>query len=179
MEFGSRLLNALLQIGVPNRVASLNQAAILNHLGRHAFSRMGKLKLSQYLADLEEKYGMVLYVVDTNVTSAWTQTCISQADCILLVGLAEGPPDIGEYERFLLGMKTTARKELVLLHSDRYLAPGLTRKWLRVSLSCRFRASTDCFRTVSGLMEGIIISKWSSAPALDQYIPKSGALDQH
>ncbi len=59
VEFGSRLMNALTQIGVPNGVTSLNQAAILNHLGRHAFSRMGKLKLSQYLADLEEKYGMV------------------------------------------------------------------------------------------------------------------------
>lgn len=133
IEFGSRLMNALVQIGTPNGVTSLNQAAILNHLGRHAFSRMGKLKLSQYLADLEEKYGMVLYVADTSVNSPWTQTCISQADCILLVGLAEGSPDIGEYERFLLGMKTTARKELVLLHADRYSPPGLTRKWLRVS----------------------------------------------
>lgn len=62
VEFGSRLMNALTQIGAPNGVTSLNQAAILNHLGRHAFSRMGKLKLSQYLADLEEKYGLVLYV---------------------------------------------------------------------------------------------------------------------
>jgi lysophospholipid hydrolase len=62
VEFGSRLMNALTQIGAPNGVTSLNQAAILNHLGRHAFSRMGKLKLSQYLADLEEKYGLVLYI---------------------------------------------------------------------------------------------------------------------
>lgn len=131
VEFGSRLMNALSQIGVVNGVTSLNQAAILNHLGRHAFNRMGRLKLSQYLADLEEKYGMVLYVADTNVNSPWTQTCISQADCILLVGLAEGSPNIGEYERFLLGMKTTARKELVLLHVERYSPPGLTRKWLR------------------------------------------------
>lgn len=131
VEFGSRLLSALTQIGVVNGVTSLNQAAILNHLGRHAFSRMGKLKLSQYLADLEERYGMLLYIVDTNVSSPWTQTCISQADCILLVGLAEGSPSIGEYERFLLGMKTTARKELVLLHTERYSPPGLTRKWLR------------------------------------------------
>ena len=131
VEFGSRLMNALTQIGVVNGVTSLNQAAILNHLGRHAFSRMGKLKLSQYLADLEERYGMLLYVADTNVNSPWTQTCISQADCILLVGLAEGSPNIGEYERFLLGMKTTARKELVLLHVERYSPPGLTRKWLR------------------------------------------------
>lgn len=131
VEFGSRLLSALTQIGVVNGVTSLNQAAILNHLGRHAFSRMGKLKLSQYLADLEERYGMLLYIADTNVSSPWTQTCISQADCILMVGLAEGSPNIGEYERFLLGMKTTARKELVLLHMERYSPPGLTRKWLQ------------------------------------------------
>lgn len=131
VEFGNRLLTALTQIGVTNGVISLNYAAILNHLGRHAFTRMGKLKLSQYLADLEERYGMLLYIADTNVNSPWTQTCITQADCILLVGLAEGSPSIGEYERFLLGMKTTARKELVLLHVERYSPPGLTRKWLR------------------------------------------------
>ena len=130
-EFGNRLHTALTQIGVVNGVTTLNQAAIFNHLGRHAFSKMGKLKLSQYLADLEERYGMLLYIADTNVNSPWTQTCISQADCILLVGLAEGSPSIGEYERFLLGMKTTSRKELVLLHVERYSPPGLTRKWLR------------------------------------------------
>lgn len=131
VEFGGRLLSALSQIGVANGVTSLNQAAILNHLGRHAFSRMGKLKLSQYLADLEERYGMLLYIADTNVNSPWTQTCIAQADCILLIGLAEESPSIGEFERFLLGTKTTARKELVLLHVERYSPPGLTRKWLR------------------------------------------------
>lgn len=131
VEFGHRLLNALHQIGVTNGVTSLNQAAILNHLGRHAFTKMGKLKLSQYLADLEEKYGMVLYIADTNVNAPWTQTCITQADCILLVGVAGSSPNIGEYERFLLGMKTTARKELVLLHSERYCSPGLTRRWLK------------------------------------------------
>ena len=131
VEFGSRLLTALSQIGVTNGVISLNQAAIFNHLGRHAFSRMGKLKLSQYLADLEDRYGLLLYIADTNVNSPWTQTCIAQADCILLVGLAESSPDVGEYEKLLLGMKTTALKELVLLHVDRYSPSGLTRKWLR------------------------------------------------
>lgn len=131
VEFGHRLMNSFHQVGVTNGVTSLNQAAILNHLGRHAFSKMGKLKLSQYLADLEEKYGMVLYIADTNVNAPWTQTCITQADCILLVGLAESSSNIGEYERFLLGMKTTARKELVLLHAERYCPSGLTRRWLK------------------------------------------------
>lgn len=60
--FASRLMNALAQVGTPNGATSLNQAAILNHLGKHAFNKMGKLKLSQYLADLEEKYGLVVYV---------------------------------------------------------------------------------------------------------------------
>ncbi|KAF4125228.1 lysophospholipid hydrolase [Geosmithia morbida] len=131
VEFGHRLMNALAQVGPPNGATSLNQAAILKHLGKHAFNKMGKLRLSQYLADLEEKYGLVVYVADTNVNSPWTQTCISQADSILLVGLAEGSPAIGEYERFMLGMKSTARKTMVLLHTERYSQPGLTRAWLR------------------------------------------------
>ncbi|WPH02930.1 Lysophospholipase NTE1 [Acrodontium crateriforme] len=131
VEFGNKLLAALHQIGTVKGVTMLSQSTILNHLGRHAFSRMGKLKLSQYLADLEEKHGLVIYVADTNVNSAWTQTCISQADCIYLVGLAEGTPGIGEYERFLLTTKTTARKELVLLHSERYCPPGTTRLWMK------------------------------------------------
>jgi lysophospholipid hydrolase len=55
-------MNALAQVGPANGATSLNQAAILNHLGKHAFNKMGKLRLSQYLADLEEKYGLVVYV---------------------------------------------------------------------------------------------------------------------
>jgi lysophospholipid hydrolase len=62
VEFGNRLMGALSQVGTPNGATSLNQSAILNHLGRHAFNKMGKLKLAQYLADLEEKYGLVIYV---------------------------------------------------------------------------------------------------------------------
>ncbi|KAI0970344.1 patatin-like phospholipase [Xylaria arbuscula] len=131
VEFGHRLMNALSQVGTLNGATSLNQSAIFSHLGKHAFNKMGKLKLSQYLADLEEKYGLVIYVADTSVASPWTQTCITQADCILLVGLAESSPEIGEYERFMLGTKSTARKTLVLLHADRDSKPGLTRSWLK------------------------------------------------
>merc|ERR1719379_35744 len=62
VEFGNRLMNALTQVGPPNGATSLNQAGILKHLGKHAFNKMGKLRLAQYLADLEEKYGLVVYV---------------------------------------------------------------------------------------------------------------------
>ncbi|KAF4587492.1 Lysophospholipase like protein [Ophiocordyceps camponoti-floridani] len=131
VEFGNHLMNALAQVGPPNGAMSLNQAVILGHLGKHAFNKMGKLRLSQYLADLEEKFGLVVYVADTSVNSPWTQTCITQADSILLVGLADGSPAMGEYERFMLGMKSTARKMLVLVHTERFSRPGLTRSWLR------------------------------------------------
>jgi lysophospholipid hydrolase len=67
VEFGNRLMSALSQVGTPNGATSLNQSAILNHLGRHAFNKMGKLKLAQYLADLEEKYGLVIYVAGKSV----------------------------------------------------------------------------------------------------------------
>lgn len=70
VEFGNRLMNALAQVGTPNGATSLHQAAILSHLGKHAFNRMGKLKLAQYLADLEEKYGLVVYVAGKSICLA-------------------------------------------------------------------------------------------------------------
>jgi len=77
VEFGNKLMNALAQVGVSNGVTSLNQAAILNHLGKHAFNKIGKLKLSQYLADLEEKYGLVVYVAGKSASSPTQDTARS------------------------------------------------------------------------------------------------------
>jgi hypothetical protein len=57
-----------------------------------------------------------------------------QADCVMVVGMGDDPI-IGEYERLLLSMKTTARKELVLLHPDRSVVPGSTREWLKVDFN--------------------------------------------
>ena len=51
----------------------------------------------------------------------------------MVVGMGEYP-SIGEYERLLLSMKTTARKELILLHPDRSVVPGSTREWLKVGV---------------------------------------------
>ncbi|KAK9235170.1 hypothetical protein V1525DRAFT_410722 [Lipomyces kononenkoae] len=128
-EFGDKLAKAFTVIGQTN--VTLDQAAILKHLGRHSFNKFGKLKLSGYLTDLEDRYQMVLYVADTGISSPWTATCISQADCILLLADANADPSIGEYERLLISMKTTSRKELVLLHPDRYVPAGQTQSWLK------------------------------------------------
>lgn len=75
-EFALKLLNALESIGAPT--SYLNQATVMQVLGRHAFSRMGTLKLAGWLAETEQKYRIVLYVADTAISAPWTQTCIRQ-----------------------------------------------------------------------------------------------------
>jgi hypothetical protein len=54
-----------------------------------------------------------------------------KADFVLVVGMGDDVA-LGEYEKLLLATKTTARKELVLLHPERYVASGFTRRWLKV-----------------------------------------------
>ncbi|KAE8224652.1 hypothetical protein CF319_g2486 [Tilletia indica] len=129
VDFANRLQRAF-EDAIGGPTAFLNQSSVMSVLGKHAFSRFGKLKLAGWLAEQEQQYRLVLYVVDTSVSSAWAQTSIRQADCILLVGFGDDPT-MGEYERLLLSVKTTARKELVLLHPDRSVFPGSTREWLK------------------------------------------------
>jgi lysophospholipid hydrolase len=50
----------------------------------------------------------------------------------MIVGMGDDPT-VGEYERLLLTAKTTARKELVLIHPDRSVPRGSTREWLKVN----------------------------------------------
>lgn len=128
-EFAIKLVSAFRQLG--RSTISLNQRTALSHLGRHAFDKLAKLKQSGYFAELEEVYETVVYIADTPINSSWTSTCIAQGDCVLLLADATMEPDIGEYERLLLKSKTTARTELILLHPDRFVEPGLTHKWLR------------------------------------------------
>lgn len=73
----ARKLHASLE-AMDASTAYLNQATVSNHLGRHAFTRMGKLKAAGWLADQEQRYRVVLYVADAAVSSTWTQTCIRQ-----------------------------------------------------------------------------------------------------
>lgn len=81
--FAKRLQASLESIGAST--AFLNQASLSRHLGRHAFTRMGKLKVAGWLADREQRYRIVLYVADSPVNSSWTQTCIRQV-CLIVIG---------------------------------------------------------------------------------------------
>jgi lysophospholipid hydrolase len=74
--FARKLQSSLEGIGA--KTSFLNQASVSRQLGRHAFTRMGKLKAAGWLADQEQRYKTVLYVADSPVNSPWTQTCIRQ-----------------------------------------------------------------------------------------------------
>ena len=74
--FVKQLHTVLEGIGLPTSL--LNQASVTQHLGRHTFTRMGKLKVAGWLAELEQRYRIVLYVVDSPVNSLWTPTCMRQ-----------------------------------------------------------------------------------------------------
>ncbi|KAK4684591.1 lysophospholipid hydrolase, partial [Tremellales sp. Uapishka_1] len=127
-QFAGKLKTSLEEVGAST--SYLDQGTVMRHLGRHAFARIGKLKVAGWLADQEQHYRSVLYVADTPASSQWTLTCIRQADLILVVAMGDDP-SLGEYEKLLLATKTTARKELVLLHDERTVAPGSTRQWLK------------------------------------------------
>lgn len=126
----ARQLQAACAAAMSAPVALLSQRDVIRALGRHSFSRMGKLKLAGWLADQEQLHGLVLFLVDATPSSSWASTAVRHADCILLVGLGD-EPYAGEMERLLLRCQTTARKELVLLHSERSVTPGTTREWLK------------------------------------------------
>lgn len=132
-EFADRLVNALKAIG--RSVIALDRTSTLTHLGRHAFDeRLAQLKLSGHFAFLEEEYQTVVYICDSPLKSTWTSTCISQGDCILLLADAEDDEcatNIGDYERLLVKLKTTARTDLCLIHSERNVIPGSTSIWLQ------------------------------------------------
>ena len=80
--FGRKLHAALEAAGAST--SYLNQASVSDHLGRHAFTKVGKLKTAGWLADLEERYRIVLYVADSSVTNSWTHTCIRQVSQVVV-----------------------------------------------------------------------------------------------
>ena len=127
-QVAAKLKTSLEELGAST--SYLDQGTVMRHLGRHAFARIGKLKIAGWLADQEQHHRIVLYVADTPPSSQWTLTCIRQADLVLVVGMGD-ETTLGEYEKLMLATKTTARKELILLHDERAVAPGSTRPWLK------------------------------------------------
>ena len=59
------------------------------------FVSIHEYRLSGWLAQQEDINRIVLYQTDSTMTP-WTQRCIRQADCILIVGLGDQEPALGQ-----------------------------------------------------------------------------------
>ncbi|XP_016067253.1 PREDICTED: patatin-like phospholipase domain-containing protein 7 [Miniopterus natalensis] len=90
--FALELRHALSAIGP---VLLLTSDNIKQRLGSAALDSIHEYRLSSWLGQQEDIHRIVLYQADSTLTP-WTQRCIRQADCILIVGLGEQEPTVGE-----------------------------------------------------------------------------------
>uniref|UniRef100_A0A3B3BKE9 lysophospholipase n=1 Tax=Oryzias melastigma TaxID=30732 RepID=A0A3B3BKE9_ORYME len=104
-------------------------------------------RLSGWLAQQEDINRIVLYQTDNTMTP-WTQRCIRQADCILIVGLGDQEPSLGELEQMLENTAVRALKQLILLHREDGPGPSRTVEWLNMRSWCSGHLHLKCPRRV-------------------------------
>ncbi|XP_027471654.1 patatin-like phospholipase domain-containing protein 7 isoform X5 [Zalophus californianus] len=142
--FALELKHALSAIGP---ILLLTSDNIKQRLGSAALDSVHEYRLSSWLGQQEDIHRIVLYQADSTLTP-WTQRCIRQADCILIVGLGEQEPTVGELERMLESTAVRAQKQLILLHREDGPAPSRTVEWLNMRSWCSGHLHLCCPRRV-------------------------------
>ncbi|XP_075295503.1 patatin-like phospholipase domain-containing protein 7 isoform X4 [Opisthocomus hoazin] len=142
--FTLELKHALSAVGPALLLTSDN---IKQRLGSAALDSIHEYRLSSWLGQQEDIHRIVLYQADSTLTP-WTQRCIRQADCILIVGLGDQEPTVGELERMLENTAVRAQKQLVLLHKEDGPLPSRTVEWLNMRSWCSAHLHLHCPRRV-------------------------------
>uniref|UniRef100_A0A8D2ZGH8 lysophospholipase n=1 Tax=Scophthalmus maximus TaxID=52904 RepID=A0A8D2ZGH8_SCOMX len=142
--FNLELSHALSAIG-PTLL--LTSEIIRERLGASALDSIHEYRLSGWLAQQEDINRIVLYQTDNSMTP-WTQRCIRQADCILIVGLGDQEPTLGELEQMLENTAVRALKQLILLHREDGPGPSRTVEWLNMRSWCSGHLHLNCPRRV-------------------------------
>uniref|UniRef100_A0A8C9WLP9 lysophospholipase n=1 Tax=Scleropages formosus TaxID=113540 RepID=A0A8C9WLP9_SCLFO len=142
--FNLELSHALSAIG-PTLL--LTSDIIRERLGASALDSIHEYRLSGWLAQQEDIHRIVLYQTDNSMTP-WTQRCIRQADCILIVGLGDQEPALGQLEQMLENTAVRALKQLVLLHREDGPGPSRTVEWLNMRSWCSGHLHLKCPRRV-------------------------------
>lgn len=130
--FTLELKHALSAVGPTLLLTSDN---IKQRLGSAALDSVHEYRLSSWLGQQEDIHRIVLYQSDYYLTP-WTQRCIRQADCILIVGVGEQEPTVGELEKMLENTAVRAQKQLILLHKEDGPPPSRTVDWLNMRSWC-------------------------------------------
>ncbi|XP_013167053.1 PREDICTED: neuropathy target esterase sws isoform X2 [Papilio xuthus] len=126
--FTYELYHSLSAIGPTVRLTS---DVIRKLLGLTIMDPNNEYRLSSWLAQQEDKHKVALYQCDPSLTQ-WTQRCIRQADCILIVALGDKQPSIGKIEKEIERLAIRTQKELVLLHREGGAPPAGTVHWLNM-----------------------------------------------
>ncbi|XP_064027116.1 patatin-like phospholipase domain-containing protein 7 isoform X2 [Pogoniulus pusillus] len=142
--FTLELKHALSAVGPALLLTSDN---IKQRLGSAALDSIHEYRLTSWLGQQEDIHRIVLYQADSSLTP-WTQRCIRQADCILIVGLGDQEPTVGELERMLENTAVRAQKQLVLLHREDGPLPSRTVEWLNMRSWCSAHLHLHCPRRV-------------------------------
>ncbi|XP_017360949.1 patatin-like phospholipase domain-containing protein 7 isoform X2 [Cebus imitator] len=142
--FALELEHALSAIGPTLLLTSDN---IKQRLGPAALDSVHEYRLSSWLGQQEDTHRIVLYQADGTLTP-WTQRCVRQADCILIVGLGDQEPTVGELEQMLESTAVRAQKQLILLHREEGPAPARTVEWLNMRSWCSGHLHLCCPRRV-------------------------------
>ncbi|XP_020835521.1 patatin-like phospholipase domain-containing protein 6 isoform X1 [Phascolarctos cinereus] len=142
VAFTLELQHALRAIG-PTLL--LNSDIIRARLGASALDSIQEFRLSGWLAQQEDTHRIVLYQTDGSLTP-WTVRCLRQADCILIVGLGDQEPTLGQLEQRLESTAVRALKQLVLLHREEGPGPARTVEWLNMRSWCSGHLHLRCPR---------------------------------
>ncbi|XP_072751939.1 neuropathy target esterase sws isoform X2 [Anoplolepis gracilipes] len=127
--FTYELYHSLCAIGPCLRLTS---DVVRKTLGTTIMEPANEYRLTSWLAQQEDQHRISLYQCDSSYT-LWTQRCVRQADCILIVGLGDRPPSIGRTEREVERLVMRTQKELVLLHKEQNgQRPTNTVQWLNM-----------------------------------------------
>ena len=128
-EFGARLYHALKRLtGAATHVNALTVAASLGDL-----TRVSAERLALWFGEHDARSKAVVYQADTEPTP-WTDTCLRQADLVLLVGSSREPPGLRPVELAIAErrQRLQTRTELVLVHPPTTRDPRGTRRWLEL-----------------------------------------------
>ncbi|XP_072104198.1 patatin-like phospholipase domain-containing protein 6 isoform X2 [Mobula birostris] len=144
VAFAMELMHALNSIGPTLLMTS---DIIRQRLGASALDSIHEYRLSAWLAQQEDIHRIVLYQTDYSMTP-WTQRCIRQADCILIVGLGDQEPSLGQLEQMLENTAVRALKQLILLHKEDGPSPSRTVEWLNMRSWCSGHFHIKCPRRI-------------------------------
>jgi lysophospholipid hydrolase len=102
-HFKLNILDLFIVVGSTLRLTS---DFVRKTLGVTIMDPNNEYRLSSWLAQQEDKHKVALYQCDPNFTQ-WTQRCVRQADCILIVALGDKQASIGKVRNvFVVYMNT-------------------------------------------------------------------------